>query len=73
MRKPLNPDSYIGTDTVKPYTIKRTLVESLAGGTDSFISEGQFARVNIPPMPQNPVPQIAIQDQRLFEGWKHYD
>ena len=73
LRKPFNPDSYIGKEAVKPYTIKRTLVESLAGGTDSFISEGQFARVSISPMPPNSVPQIAIQDQRLFEGWKHYD
>ena len=35
--------------------------------------EGQFVRVNIPVMPQSPVPQIAIQDQRFFEGWKHYE
>ena len=73
LRKPLNPDSYIGNVATRPYTIKRTLIESLAGGTDCFISEGQFARVNIPPIPQNPISQIAIQDQRIFEGWKHYD
>ena len=72
LRKTLNADSYIGNEAVKPYIIKRTLVESLAGGTDCFVSEGQFARVNIPTMPQNPIPQIAIQDQRIFEGWKHY-
>ena len=73
LRKPLNPDIYIGNDNSKAYSIKRTLVESLAGGSDSFISEGEFTRVNIPSMPQNPVQQIAIQDKRIFEGWKHYD
>ncbi|AEB14026.1 SDH family Clp fold serine proteinase [Treponema succinifaciens] len=73
LRSPFNPDAYIGNDGARTYSIKRTLVESLPGGTDCFVSEGRFARVSIPPMPQNPVQQIAIQDQRIFEGWKHYD
>lgn len=73
LRKTLSPDSYMGKENSKTYSIKRTLVESLYGGTDCFVSEGQFVRVNIPPLPQNPVPQIAIQDQRIFEGWKHYE
>lgn len=73
LRNPFNPDAYIGNDGVRIYSIKRTLVESLPGGTDCFVSEGRFTRVSIPPMPQNPVQQIAIQDQRIFEGWKHYD
>lgn len=63
----------MGEEATKAYSIKRTLVESLYGGTDCFVSEGQFVRVNIPVMPQSPVPQIAIQDQRIFEGWKHYE
>ena len=73
LRNPFNPDVYIGKDNVRLYSIKRTLVESLAGKTDSFVSEGQFTRVNIPSTPQIPAQQIAIQDQRIFEGWKHYD
>lgn len=73
LRKPLSPDSYMGKEATKAYSIKRTLVESLYGGTDCFFSEGQFVRVNIPVMPQNSIPQIAIQDQRIFEGWKHYE
>lgn len=70
LRKTLNPDSYLGSAATKSYSIKRTLVESLDGGTDNFVSEGTFTRVNLPP---NPIPQNAIQDQRIFEGWKHYD
>ena len=70
LRKTLNPDSYLGSEATKSYSIKRTLVESLDGGTDSFVSEGTFTRVNLPP---NPIPQNAIQDQRIFEEWKHYD
>lgn len=73
LRKPLSPDSYMGEEAAKAYSIKRTLVESLYGGTDCFVSEGQFVRVNIPVMSQNSIPQIAIQDQRIFEGWKHYE
>lgn len=70
LRTPFNPDSFLGTDTAKTYTIKRTLIESLAGRTDCFISEGRFARINLP---GNPVAQTGIEDQRIFEGWKHYD
>lgn len=73
LRKPLSPDSYIGEETARKYSLKRTLVESLYGGTDSFISEGKFMRANFPATPQTIVPQIAIHDQRIFEGWKHYE
>lgn len=68
-----NIDSYLGSESSKDYTIKRTLVESLPGGTDCFISEGRFSRVNIPPMQVPPIPQLTFQDQRVFEGWKHFD
>lgn len=66
LRTSFNPESYLGADSSKEYTIKRTLIESLAGGTDCFISEGRFAKIELPP-------QMGIQDQRIFEGWKHYD
>ena len=66
LRTALNPESYLGADSSKEYTIKRTLIESLAGGTDCFVSEGRFAKIELPP-------QMGIQDQRIFEGWKHYD
>lgn len=66
LRTSFNPESYLGTDSSKEYTIKRTLIESLAGGTDCFVSEGRFAKIELPP-------QMGIQDQRIFEGWKHYD
>ena len=66
LRTSFNPESYLGADSSKEYTIKRTLIESLAGGTDCFVSEGRFAKIELPP-------QMGIQDQRIFEGWKHYD
>ena len=66
LRTSFNPESYLGADSSKEYTIKRTLIESLEGGTDCFVSEGRFAKIELPP-------QMGIQDQRIFEGWKHYD
>ena len=66
LRTSFNPESYLGADSSKEYTIKRTLIESLAGSTDCFVSEGRFAKIELPP-------QMGIQDQRIFEGWKHYD
>lgn len=66
LRTSFNPESYLGTDSSKEYTIKRTLIESLIGGTDCFVSEGRFSKIELP---ANPAPQMGIQDQRIFEGW----
>jgi hypothetical protein len=56
------------------YNIKRALIESIAGGSDYFITQGRATlvpMVNQPGMPQFGVPQQGIQDERIFEGWKH--
>lgn len=66
---PFVPAAILGAETQKEYCERRVLIESLAGGTDAFISEGEFKRVTIP---SNPT-ALAINDQRLFEGWRHYD
>lgn len=50
------------------YTIKRGLVESLSGGSDSYISQGKLTLQTIQ---QPPMPQQRINDDRIFEGWKH--
>lgn len=68
-----NIESYLGAESSKDYTIKRTLIESLAGGTDCFVSEGRFSRLEIPSVPGTSMQQMTFQDQRVFEGWKHYD
>lgn len=49
------------------YGIKRGLIESISYGSDYHISEGYF--ISGPQMPG----QIQVQDNRLFDGWKHED
>ena len=66
---PFEPNTYLGQQDVSLYNIKRVLLESLDGGTDAFVTEGILTRVNIPSNP----PQQGINDQRIFEGWRHYN
>ena len=69
--------SYLGKDTEKEYSIKRTLIESLDGGSDFFISKGKFQKkvIQLNPMVQGfeTIQQDGIADIRFFEGWEHYD
>ncbi len=73
----LDPYSYMGMEREKEYSIKRTLIESVNGGSDYFISEGRFVKhiISLNPTIQGatPIKQEGIADSRIFEGWKHYD
>jgi len=57
------------------YSIKRGLIESISGGSDFFITQGRATFVQMHPnhlkMPPMGIPQEGIQDERIFEGWKH--
>lgn len=68
-----DPNVLIGNQNSIDYSFRRGLIESIYGGTDVFVSEGTITKkqipLNQPGMPQ--IMQIAIQDQRKFEGWKH--
>lgn len=66
IRTPFDPNSYIGSPNNRAYNFKRVLLESISGGTDAFVSEGILQRIQ-------QQGNIGIQDQRLFEGWKHYE
>ncbi len=50
------------------YNCRRVLLESLAGGTDVFLSEGELSSNQM--MTPNGM-QKAISDRRDFEGWRH--
>lgn len=71
LNKPYNPQMYIGNAQQKDYNFKRVIIESIDGGTDYFESEGQLRRISIN------VPgggsQHGLNDNRVYEGWKHYD
>jgi hypothetical protein len=53
------------------YSVKRSLIESISGKTDAFTTEGKLFKVTI--SGPSPIPQLAIKDQRTFEGWRHYN
>lgn len=52
------------------YNVTRALIESVAGGTDSFVAEGTVTRITVPGGPGQ-LPQQGIQTTKTFEGWKH--
>ncbi len=63
LRSPFNPNVLLATKSPCQYSM-RTLIESINGGTDVFISEGTLTK-------HLPTGQVAIQDNRTFEGWRH--
>jgi hypothetical protein len=78
LTSPFDPNSLLGADNSKNYTFTRALIESIAGGSDVFLSEGILTKTKIPAgMPGLPgmpgMVQEGIQDARSFEGWRHKD
>lgn len=65
---PFSPDAVLGNSAQAQYAYTRALIESVDGGSHAFASEGRLLRQQIQ---VGPVPQIAIQDTRTYEGWRH--
>jgi hypothetical protein len=59
----------LGGQPQAAYSCKRALIDSAPGGTDFFVSEGTITQQPIQIQPG--VTQIAIEDRRTFEGWRH--
>jgi len=71
-----NPNAILGDNNQSAYSVRRSLIESIDGGTDVFITKGHLIKNTMQvQVAQNmpPVTQIAIQDNRTFEGWSHED
>jgi len=64
LNKDYNPIDLLGADMQKQYSKKRALLESLNFGSHYFVTEGSLAKM---PHPNG----IAINDNRVFEGWRH--
>lgn len=76
LMKPFDPNIILGTSQRATYKCRRVLIESIKGGTDVFLSEGEFIKhqqqiPQHPPLP--PLQRTIIDDNRSFEGWKHED
>lgn len=66
-----NPEGLLGPHPNIQYEVRRALLESVEGGSNYFVSEGELTRVNIPPVGPGQLPQTAINDNRKFEGWRY--
>lgn len=51
------------------YSARRALLESIAGGSDYFVSEGKVSRVALNAGPNDN--RVMIHNQITFEGWRH--
>lgn len=69
LTQPYNPAILLGEQPQKQYKFNRAIIESIEGGSDVFLSEGTIIKRNIN-VPNQGI-QIAFEDQRMFEGWKH--
>ena len=68
---PYNPNILLNNKNPYHYTFRRGLIESLYNGTDVYISEGDLSKTSIGGG-MGPIPiQNQLQDNRIYEGWKH--
>jgi len=51
----------------KEYNFRRVLIESINGGMDAFETVGKLKKIVYPDL------STGIEDQRSFDGWKHYE
>lgn len=64
LREPFSPNIMLAATSSIDYELRRSIIESIEGGTDVFASAGTLSKV---PTPSG----SAIQDSRTFERWKH--
>lgn len=65
---PYNPEIILGSNPTANYSCRRCILESVQGGTDVLISEGVLTKQVVPTPAGN---KLMIQDNRVFEGWRH--
>ncbi len=67
---PFDQNAILGGNQTAPYKCVRGLIESTAATGQIFVSEGELKRVQIVLPQLGSVPQDAVNDTRLFEGWR---
>lgn len=72
--KPVDLKVILAGKQSENYSFRRALIESTLGGCDVFLSQGTLTRQQLQQpgvQPLQVIPQTGIQDNRIFEGWKH--
>jgi hypothetical protein len=74
---PFMPQIILASQNSCQYSYHRVIIDSLPGGGDIFVTEGQMNKQTVQPqvapgafMP-GITPQTLIQDNRTFDGWRH--
>ncbi|MCL6446029.1 MAG: ATP-dependent Clp protease proteolytic subunit [Alicyclobacillus sp.] len=70
LNEPYDPQQLATSTAPNPYSysFKRALLESVEGGSDAFVKEGQLIAI---PVSQNGITVTGIQDNTTYEGWRH--
>ncbi|HDZ79599.1 MAG TPA: serine protease [Gammaproteobacteria bacterium] len=71
--EPFSPSLEIGSGNSASYVCRRVLIESIDGGTDVYVTEGELTKTiqNIQQQPLPPIQRTTIENKMNFEGWKH--
>ncbi len=69
LNEPYNPHELFGTSDEVPYRLVQALIESGDYGSHAFIREGVLRRLS--GRDPNGLPQVLVNDQPQFQGWRH--
>ncbi|MCX7046552.1 MAG: serine protease [Candidatus Sumerlaeota bacterium] len=69
LASPFNPQAHLGKQDEQSYSFRRVLIESIKGGTDVFVSEGNIRKIT--ETDASGQSQQSFVDDRIFEGWRH--
>lgn len=70
LTEPYDPHLLLGEADSINYALKRALIESVAGGSHRFVSEGRLIKRRARDQDTGGI-QEEVEDKRNFEGWKH--
>ncbi len=69
LNEPYNPNVMFGSSNETTYSLTQALIESLDFGSHMFVREGTLRRIVGKDQFNNP--QIIINDQQEYQGWRH--
>jgi len=69
LAEPYSPDVALAGQPAVDYEFKRALLESVAGGSHVFVSQGRLVQGQVQTAPG--VVQMVVEDRRTLEGWRY--